>query len=379
MDLFLLTTHSRVQLVYSIGLPFLARIFPVFMQLLRLLSNLYSESDLYSASKSTLTVAITFWLLSCRGFGRDKIGEFNFSGRFLFRLPTITRTTMLEAPLKRNLVYFSTLSGCVDSQWTIDSFARNPERFIQKMDTAVNLCRERREQFILLEVLPHLEESWGKCSELNEGIYKQLAKLSHCVSSGQVVRHSLQLLLHLICRDNFEKGHGSLLDLEKIIRLSIFTPQGVFRKDKQSEGTIELLVYSGILLLLLRSVVLQGELLAVDLENDCETVVEELRRHQKQIRNRRDNLRYSVDLICALLSNFFLIESREISPKAKRMKNFLEESQEFCGNPYRKSKDLKILPTLREKNKTLEWDELHLILYHLLGKVCNLTNYFFLN
>ncbi|XP_067027393.1 uncharacterized protein [Acropora muricata] len=260
--------------------------------------------------------------------------------------------------------------GCVDSQWTIDSFARNPERFIQKMDTAVNLCREHREQFILLEVLPHLEESWGKCSESNEGIYKQLAKLSHCVSSGQVVRHSLQLLLHLICRDNFEKGLGSLLDLEKIIRLSIFTPQGVFRRDKQSEGTLELFVYSRILLLLLRSVVLQGEIMAVDLENDWEKIVEELRRHQKQLENRKkDTLRYSVELICALLSNFFLIERREISPKAKRMKNFLEESQEFCGNRYRESEGLKFLLTLEEKSQTLEWDELHLILYHLLGKV----------
>ena len=265
----------------------------------------------------------------------------------------------------------------MDSLWTIDTFSRNPERYIQEMDTASNPCRERREQFILLEVLPRLEESWGKCSESNEGIYKQLAKLSHCVSSGQVVGHSLQLLLYLICRDNFEKGHGSLLDLEKIIRLSIFTPQGVFRKDKQSERTLKLLVYSGILLLLLRSVVLQGAVLAVDLENDWEKVVEELRRYQKQIRNRRDNLHYSVELICALLSNFFLMENREISPKAKRMKNFLEESQEFCGNPYKESEDLKILGTLREKNKTLEWDELQLILYHLLEKVCNLTNYFF--
>ncbi|XP_015755464.1 PREDICTED: uncharacterized protein LOC107335004 [Acropora digitifera] len=260
--------------------------------------------------------------------------------------------------------------GCVDSQWTIDSFSGNPERFIQKMDTAANLCRERREQFLLLEVLPHLEESWGKSSESNEGIYKQLAKLSHCVTSGHVVRHSLRLLLHLICRDNFEKGYGSLLDLEKIIRLSIFTPQGVFRRDKQSDGTLELLVYSRILLLLLRSVVLQGEILAVDLENDWEKIVEELSRHQKQVKNRKeDTLRYSVELICALLSNFFLIESREISPKAKRIKNFLEESQEFCGNPYREIEDLKILRTLREKSKTLEWDELHLTLYHLLGKV----------
>ena len=265
----------------------------------------------------------------------------------------------------------------MDSQWTINSFSRDPKRFIQKIDTAANLYRERCEQFILLEVLPHLEELWGKCSESNKGIYKQLAMLSHCVNSGQVVRHSLRLLLHLICRDNFEKGHGSLLDLEEIVRLSIFTPQGVFRRDKQSERTLELLVYSRILLLLLRSVVLQGELLVVDLENDWKKVEEELKRHEKQVKNRKkDTLRYSMELIHALLSNYFLKESREISSKAERMKNFLEECQEFCGNPNKDSKDLKILQTLRDKKKTLEWDELHFILYHLHGKVCNLTNYF---
>ena len=266
----------------------------------------------------------------------------------------------------------------MDSQSAINSFSRDPERFIQKIDTAGNLYRERREQFILLEVLPHLEESWGECSESSKDIYKQLAMLSHCVSSGQVVQHSLRLLLHLICRDNFEKGHATLLKLEETMRLSIFTPQGVFRRDKQSERTLELLVYSRILLLLLRSVVLQGELLVVDLENDWKKFVEELKRHLKQVKNRKkDTLRYSMELIYALLSNYFLTESRETSPKAERMKNFLEECKEFCGNPNKESKDLKILQTLRGKKKTLEWDELHLILHHLHGKVCTLTNDFF--
>ena len=262
----------------------------------------------------------------------------------------------------------------MDSQWTIVSFFGDTKRFIQEMDTAVDLDRGRREQFILLEVLPHLEESWGKCSQSNKGIYKQLAMLSHCVSSGQVVRHSLRLLLHLICRDNFEISHGSLLDLEEIMRLSIFTPQGVFRRDKPPERTLELFAYSRILLLLLRSVVLQGELLVVDLATDWKKVVEELKRHQRIVKKRKkDTLRYSMELICALLSNSFLIESREISPKAKRMEKFLKEWQEFCGYPDKESKDLRILKTLREKKKTLEWDELHFILYHLHGKVCNLS------
>ena len=281
---------------------------------------------------------------------------------------------MLEALLKRNVVSFSTLSGCVDSQWTIDSFSGNPERFIQKMDAAANLCKERHEQFILLEVLPYLEESWIRCSESNKDIYKLLAKLSHSVSSGQVVRHSLRLLLRLICRDNFKKGHGSLLDLEKIMRGSIFSPQGVFRRDTQSERTLKLFVYSRILLLVLRTEVRQGELLVGDVENDLKKIVEELRRHQKQVKNKKkDTLRYSIELILELFSNSFLLESREISPKAERMEKFLKECQEFCGNPDKESKDLKILQSLREKRKTLEWDELHLILYHLHGKVCNFT------
>ena len=246
------------------------------------------------------------------------------------------------------------------------------------MDAAAALCRERREQFILLEVLPHVEESWGRCSESNNDSYELLATLSHSVSSGQVVRHSLRLLLHLICRDNFEKGHGSLLELEAIMRSSIFSPQGVFRRDKQSERTLKLFVYSRILLLLLRPEVRQGELLVGDVENDLKKIVEELQRHQKQVKNKKkDNLRYSIELILALFSNSFLIESREISPKAERMEKFLEECLEFCKNPNIESKDLKILQTLREKRKTLEWDELHFILYHLHGKVCTMSLFFF--
>ena len=265
----------------------------------------------------------------------------------------------------------------MDSHWAIDAFSEDPQRFIHEIDTAANLCRERLEKLILLEVLPHLEESWGKCPESNEGIYKQLAMLSRCEGSGQVVRHSLRLLLHLIYRDNFEKGHGSLLGLEAIMRWSTFSPQIVFGRENQSERTLKLLVYSRILLLLLRYVVLQGELLAVDLQNEWEEVVEKLRRRLEQVKNRKTStLRYLVELICALLSNSFPIKSRKISPKAERMKKFLEECQEFCGNPNKESKDLEILQTLREKKKTLKWDELHFLLYHLHGKVCNLTNYF---
>ena len=137
-------------------------------------------------------------------------------------------------------------------------------------------------------------------------------------------------------------------------------------------------MYSRILLLLLRPEVRQGELLVGDVENDLKKMVEELQRHQKQVKNKKkDTFRYSIELILALLSSSFLLESGEISPKAERMEKFLEECQQFCGNPNKERKDLKILQTLREKKKTLKWDELHFILFHLHAKVCNLT--FFLN
>ncbi|XP_068675220.1 uncharacterized protein [Montipora foliosa] len=257
--------------------------------------------------------------------------------------------------------------GC---QRTIESFFQNPEKFIQKMDTAGSLCKERREQFILREILPHLEESWGKCSDSNKGVYKQLAKLSHSVSGGQVVKHSLQLLLHLICKDNFERGHGSLLELEGIMRSSIFSDKGIFRRHGQCERTLKLLVYSRILSLLLKPDVLQDELLVTELENDLKRIVEELQRHQKQLKyKKKDTLRYSMEFTIMLLSHSCLLKPSDSLPTGGRMESFLEECQEFCVNPRKESKDLTLLETLRKKKKNLSWAELHSILYHLHGKV----------
>ncbi|XP_068725930.1 uncharacterized protein [Montipora capricornis] len=260
--------------------------------------------------------------------------------------------------------------GCDGCQRTIVSFFQNPEKFIQKMDTAGDLCKERREQFILLEILPHLEESWGRCYDLNKRVYKQLAKLSGSVSGGQVVKHSLQLLLHLICKDNFERGHESLLELEGIMRSSIFSDEGVFRKDGQCERTLKLLVYSRILSLLLKPDVLQDQLLVADLENDLKRIVEELQRHQKQVKcKKKDTLRYSIEFTIMLFSHSCLLKPSESLPTDGKMETFLEECQEFCVNARKESKDLTLLERLRKRKKNLSWAELHSILYHLHGKV----------
>ncbi|XP_068675843.1 uncharacterized protein [Montipora foliosa] len=260
--------------------------------------------------------------------------------------------------------------GCNGWKWTTESFFRDPEKFIQKMATAGGLCKERREQFILREILPNQEESWGRCPESNQRVYTLLAKLSHRDSGGQVVIHSLQLLLHLICKDNFERGHGSLLELEGIMRLSIFSDKGVFRRDGQEERTLKLHVYSRILALLLKPKVLQGELLVTEVENDVKRILEELQRHQKQLKyKKKDMLRYSIEFIIMLVSHSCLLKPSDSLPTGGRMESFLEECQEFCRNPTKESKDLTLLRILRKKRKTLPWAELHSILYHLHGKV----------
>ncbi|XP_068676830.1 uncharacterized protein [Montipora foliosa] len=219
-------------------------------------------------------------------------------------------------------------------------------------------------------IMSQKEESWGRCSELNKRVYKDLAKLSHSVSGGQVVRHSLQLLLHLICKENFESGYGSLLELEGIMRSSIFSDKGVFRRDGQSERTLKLHVYSRILSLLLKPEVLQDELLVTEQENDLKRIVEELQRHQKQLKyKKKDILRYSIEFITMLFSHSSLSKPINSLATGGRTESFLDECQEFCGNPRKESKDLTLLEILRKKKKNLPWDELHSILYHLHGKV----------
>ena len=231
------------------------------------------------------------------------------------------------------------------------------------MDKTAGVCKEQRENFILLVVLPHLEESWGKCSSSNEEVYKILAKISCSINSGKVVRHALQQLFHLICKDNFGSGNGNLLVVEATIRSSIFSSEGMFKKDEHSEKNLKLFVYSRILSLLLMQQVLEKELPIAALEQDLKMVQEEL----KRLKNRkRDAFRYSMECIQITISHL-------LKPRDKL--RLLGECQMFCANPTVESKDLKFLRKLAEKNKSfqmnkrVEWIDLHCILVYLHGKV----------
>ena len=236
------------------------------------------------------------------------------------------------------------------------------------MNKTASLCKEQRERFVLLKVLPSLEQSWGKCCSSNEEVYKNLAKISCSFNSGIVVKHALELFLHLICKENVDSSKVNLLVVEAIMRSSIFSADGVLRTHEHSEQNLKLFAYNHILsLILIKQQVQEVELPIVALERDLKKVQEELRRLYDHIKSKKkDRLRYSMELILKAIPYFLQPQGKSII--ATKVKGFIEECQEFCGNSTMKTSDLEILRRLK-KNKIGEWNYLHYILIFLHGKV----------
>ncbi|KAJ7356110.1 ptk6 protein tyrosine kinase [Desmophyllum pertusum] len=250
--------------------------------------------------------------------------------------------------------------GGLEFQWSIKTFLENPEKFIQDMDINAGSLKEEKEDFILHKILPDLEESWGKCFSSNEEIYKILAKISCSGKSGKVVRQALQLLLHLICKDNFDSCNQNLLGVEAITRSSILSPDGLLKNDRHSERELKLYVYSRILSSLVIQQVRQGELpIVAALEQDLKKLQDELKRFSNQLNTKKkDGVRYSMEFILKAIS--YLLKPHD------KLKGFLDECQEFCLNQEINSNELKVL---RKLKKNGEWIDLHCILIHLHGKV----------
>ena len=227
------------------------------------------------------------------------------------------------------------------------------------MNKSADVCKERREQFVLLKIIPHLERSWGKCCSSNEEVFKILAKVSRSLNSGKVVKHALQLLYHLICKGNFVSSNDNLLVVEAVIRSSMFT------KDEHSQGYLKFVVYSRILSLLLMQQVRHENLPMVSLENDLKSVQEDLRRHIKN-KLKKDNFRYSMEFILNTIDRLLKPHDKSIAPT--KLKDLIEECHEFCGKAEVQSKELKIIRTLEAK-KSVQWINLHCILIYLHGKV----------
>ena len=226
------------------------------------------------------------------------------------------------------------------------------------MDINAGSLKEEKEDFILNEVLPHLEESWGKCSSSNEKTYEILARISCSEKSGKVVKQALHLLLYLICKDNFDNCNENLLQVEAVARSSFLSPEGSFKNDQNPERELKLYTYSRILSSLVIQQVQKGDLPILTLKQDLKRLQEELKKFGNDLSNKKKScIRYSIEFIQEAIPYL-------LKPPV-RLTGFLHECQEFCQNEIRRS-ELKILLELNKKGK---WIDRHCILIYLHGKV----------
>ena len=227
------------------------------------------------------------------------------------------------------------------------------------MDNNACSLQEEKEDFILHNILPYLDESWGKCFSSNEKIYEILAKISCSRKSAKVVRQALQLLLHLIYKDSFESCYENVLVVEAVIRSSILSPEGLFKTDRNSEQELKLYVYSRILSSLVIQQVRKEELRIETLKEDLKKLHKELERFGNQLDNKKkDSFRYLIEFILEAI--WCLLKPQE------KLKELLDECQEFCSNQKITSGELKVVQGLRRKGK---WIDFHCILIYLHGQV----------
>ena len=257
------------------------------------------------------------------------------------------------------ICFLTTFTGDPAFKWSIEEFLENPEKFLHDMDNDACSLQEEKEDFILHKILTHLEESWGKCFSSNGKIYEILAKISCSRKSAIVVRQALQLLLHLICKDNVKSCYENLLVVETVMRLSILTPEGLFKTDRHTIQELKLYVYSRILSWLVIQQVPKGQLQIETLEQDLKRLQKELERFGNQLKNKKiDSFRYSIEFILKAIPCL-------LTPQ-NMLKVLLDECQEFCSNREIPSVELNVLqgPILNGR-----WIELHCILIYLHGKV----------
>lgn len=280
------------------------------------------------------------------------------------RLACYSFTTDNTASENVSLIF----TGEIDFQWSVKSFLENPERFIRDMDTCAGSMKEEKEQFILLGILPYLEQyMWGKSAANNIDTYKVLAQASCSRSSSNVAKHSLQQLQHLLCRDNLDNCKQNLLSVEKIIRLSILSPDGAFREEADPIRLLRLSVYGRILSELIIHQI-QAGFFSIDLKNNLK-MLEELKAYFNLISlKKKDILRYSMEFIQEAIS--YLLPRSPNKPLTTHLGRYLEECKALCANKQIAEKEF-LNSFLSQKLKTsrVKWLDLHCILYYLHGKV----------
>ena len=145
-------------------------------------------------------------------------------------------------------------------------FLKTLKESIKAFDDAAGQSLEKKEQLIIQDVLPSLEESWRKPDSSSRAVvYETLAKISHNRVSPKVVRYTLQQLHRLMLFDNLESNQSNLLGVEEIVRLSRCSSDATFQKEGLQEKELRLSVYRRILALLIYQQI-KGWLFTVDIE-----------------------------------------------------------------------------------------------------------------
>lgn len=261
-------------------------------------------------------------------------------------------------------------TGEVDFEWTVEFFLENPEKFIHEMDTCAGSQREKREQFLLLGILPYLENvMWGKSSANNVDTYNILALASCSRSSLDVVKHSLYQLQHLLYRDNLDSCKQNSLKAERILRSSIVSEDGVFREEANTPRLLRLAVYGRFL-----SELIIHQIRAKDTKKDLKNDVRKFKKlkglfNHTGMKSQFDTFTstYLIDFIQIAIS--YLLKSPG-EKQRKRLGSYLEECKTLCANKQiEKLKATGLLFFQKLMRSNVKWFDLHCVLHYLHGKV----------
>ena len=219
--------------------------------------------------------------------------------------------------------------------------------------------KDDREQSILQLVLPNLEEKWKRSCKNRMKIYIDLVQIGCSKTSSNIVRHSLRQLLRLMLFDNLESGEDNLLGLERIIRLSISSPDAVFKEEGHQERSLRLSVYSQTLVLL----IIQKTQKWLSSDN-IERELLQLRGYLGKSYNKaKDLFHYSMEFIKQAIGY--------LAKKWKKFENsrvmaYLKECTEKSDPRYEGNRELTFIKTLKNPRKAKKsWFALHCVILYL--------------
>ena len=199
------------------------------------------------------------------------------------------------------MAYFSIENGTILKNW---------EEFVQDLDGHLEIFpkvseeeRKSREQLLVYEVLPKIEESCTQDAAAVKAAVP-LAKLGCTRISESVTTHALELLDELVSHNKLRGHADKLLLVEKIFRRSFLSTKSE-RKEKLERKVI---IYSHILILMLMETEKNGHLFYFSIEEErelrkgVESKLEQLLGTQKR---KKPDVQLSLDVVSEAAKRLF--------------------------------------------------------------------------